>query len=172
MGFRYSLSQVSVIIGRNQASAEGGTSLNDEIRIDSNNKSMLSSISFSRNSERFSAEGDATGGYVINETLDPTGEVVISVRQFAPLVSSLTKVFNAYDSSAISEGVEGYGYDTTNHGALSIVVMYNGKKVAVANGCFLNMPEHAFEEEAGDRDFTFVAGELFYELVEDAGRII
>jgi hypothetical protein len=155
MGFRYSLAQVRIEIGR-------GT---DNPISFGGNKSMLGSITLSRSQERFSVEGDATGGYVINETLDPTGEVTISIRQFAELSNTLTNIFNSYDDD------NAYGALSPNQGAINITVFYRDKIVGTANGCFLNMPEYAFEEEAGDRDFTFVAGEVLYEVIKDAGQI-
>lgn len=156
MGFRYNLAQVVINIGR------GG----DTPIIFGGNKSMLGSITLSRANERFSAEGDATGGFIINENLDKTGEVTISIRQFAPLVNTLTNVFNSYDDGG------DYAINTTNAGALTITVMYHGETVAVAKGAFLNMSELGFEEEAGDRDFTFVAGEVEFETIPEAGRIV
>lgn len=158
MGFRYSLAQVSIEISRGTepAISFGG------------NKSMLGSITMSRSNDRFAVEGDATGGYVVNETLDATGDVAISIRQFASLSNTLTKIFNAYDIDSAG----GHGALSANKGAVSIKVFYRGALVASANGCFINMPEYAFEEEAGDRDFSFVAGEVLYEQVTDAGQIV
>lgn len=155
MGFRYSLSQVRIEIGRGTESpiSFGG------------NKSMLGSITLARSQERFSAEGDATGGYVINENLDPTGTVTISIRQFADLANTLTDIFNSYDDN------NAYGPQSKNQGAINITVFYREEVVATVNGAFLNMTELAFEEEAGDRDFEFVAGEVLYEVITDAGQI-
>lgn len=148
--FRYALAQVRIEIkqGSTTIASFGG------------NKSMLGSVTFSRSTERFSVAGDPTGGYVVNETLDSTGEVVISVKQFIALVDTLTNIFNKYD-----QDTDGYGISSKDQGALTISAYYRGKIVAIAKGCFLNMPELAFEEEAGDREFTFVAGEVKYEPI-------
>lgn len=156
MGFRYSLAQVRIEIGRSRDSnpiSFGGQ------------KSMLGSVTFSRANDRFTAEGDPTGGYIINENLDATGEVVISIRQFASLVNTLTNIFNSYDDD------NAYGALSDNQGSVNITVYYRNKIVGNAKGCYLNMPEHAFEEEAGDRDFSFVAGEVNFEPIQDAGSI-
>ena len=146
--FRYSLAQVRVDITRkgNSTISFGG------------NKSMLGSITFSRSTERFSVTGDATGGYIVNENLDATGEVTISIRQFAPLVRTLTNLFNSYDQG------EGYGIGSKDQGAVTITAYYGDKKAAIAKGCFLNMSELVFGEEAEDRDFTFIAGEVNFEI--------
>lgn len=156
MGFRYSLAQVEIEIGRGneQPISFGG------------NKSMLGSVTFSRANDRFSAEGDATGGYVINESLDATGEVTISIRQFATLVSTLTTIFNSYNEGGIYES------GSENSGALTITVFYQRRVVATAKGAFLNMAEIGFEEEAGDRDFTFVAGDVQFKTNTSIGKIV
>lgn len=176
MGFRYALDRVTVTISRGTkttTNTEGTTTTSDnEIAVIGGNKSMVGSITLSRATERFSAEGDATGGYVINETKDTTGEVVLSLRQFAPRVKTLTEIFNKYDIDSGSFEYAGYGLDSENQGAVSMVVKFNNAVVAYAKGCFLNMPEMSFEEEASDRDFTFVAGEVFFEANFEIGTIV
>lgn len=154
MGIRYNFTQVKVEIMR-------GSEL---VASFGENKSMVGSITFSRANDRFSVEGDSTGGYIVNETLDKTGEVVISIRQFAPLVKSLTSLFKKYDTDS-------FGWDSNNQGAVTITASFQGKKIAVATGAFLNMAELAYEEEASDRDFTFVAGEVNFEEIPAMRKI-
>lgn len=155
MGYRYSLAYVTVSVSRNKS----------EVARFGGQGSMIGSISIERSTERFSVDADATGGAVVNETLDKSGTVSLNIKQFAPLVTTLTNIFNKYDTNDSS----GYGPNSSNGGALDIVVSYNGKTVAQAKGCFLNMPELSFEEEAGDRDFSLVACEVNYEINGTAG---
>ena len=83
-GYRYSLALVQVRLKINGY----------EPKIFGGQGAMIGSITLSRKNDRFSAEGDATGGFVINESLDKTGTCVISIKQFAPLVSTLTNLRN------------------------------------------------------------------------------
>lgn len=150
MGYRYSLAYVTVTLSRN----------NTEVARFGGQGAMIGSISVERSNDRFSLDADATGGVVVNETLDKSGTVTINIKQFASLVSTLTNLFNKYDTNDSS----GYGPNSSNGGALDIVISYNSKLVAQAKGCFLNMPELTFEEESGDRDFSFISCEVDYEI--------
>lgn len=169
-GYRYSLALVSAVItfpGASKPVRFGGQG------------SMIGSITLSRKNDRFSSEGDATGGFVINETLDKTGTCVISIKQFAPLVSTLTNLFNKYDNaysnyeSAVivpNEGeVEATSafYSDFSEDSTSIELYYNGKLIGRASYCYLNMPELTMEEENGSRDFTFECGSVDFDMLDD-----
>ena len=160
-GYKYSLSTVSVII----------TSGNKQYRFGGQG-SMIGTVSMARKNDRFSAEGDATGGYVINESLDATGTCTISIKQFAPLVDTLTNLFNSYASSG--ENVYGEATNSaplTGDGAVSIQLFYNGTSVGKAEGCYLNMPELSFEEDNGTRDFTFECGKVTFEMLSNRNAL-
>ncbi len=172
-GYRYSLALCQVnITYKGSTKAFGGQG------------KMIGSISVSRKNDRFSAEGDATGGFVINESLDVTGTCTISIKQFAPLVSTLTNMFNDYetefsnelssyqlensaDSSdlTISDDVN----DTLGNSA-KIQIYYMGNIVATCEGCYLNMPELNLEEENGTRDFVFECGSVKFEALDSKER--
>lgn len=157
-GYKYSLSQVSVVI-----TFPGAT---NPIRFGGQG-SMLGSVTLTRKNDRFSAEGDATGGYVVNETLDKTGTCVISIKQFAPLVDTLTSLFNKYDANN-SENVIGTEVTGSLVGSYEdlqtkIDIYYAGNIIGKAEGCYLNMTDLALEEENGDREFTFECGSVEFE---------
>lgn len=161
-GYRYSLALVKAVItipGYNPKSFGG-------------QGSMIGSVTVSRKNDRFSAEGDATGGYVINETLDSTGTCVISIKQFAPLVSTLTNLFNRYDngySGSLEEVADSTNFvaeETLNQSA-TIQLYYMGNLVANCEGCYLNMAELPMEEENGSRDFTFECGSVKFETLDN-----
>lgn len=149
MGYRYSLAYVTVTISRG----------NSVIASFGGQGSMIGSISVQREGDRFSVDGDATGGAVVNENLSKIGSVSLEIKQCAPLVETLTNLFNSYDDSSTS----GYGPSSSNGGAVNIALSYNNKLVSQAKGCYLNMPELSYQDEAQDREFSFVACEVDYE---------
>lgn len=156
-GYRYSLAHVKVQL-----------TINNVTRSFGGQGSMIGSITLSRKNERFSSEGDPTGGYVVNETLDKTGTCVISIKQFAPLVSTLTNIFNGYDVATGFEFGEGnLTGENTLTDSTTINVYYMGALVATAKGCYLNMPELTMEEENGSRDFTFECGEVDFQMLDN-----
>ena len=166
-GYRYSLSALSVVITFPK-SVQDLLGTNTPVRFGGQG-SMIGNVSMARKNERFSAEGDATGGYAINETLDKTGTCTISIKQFAPLVSTLTTLFRKYDDDLNdAENINSYipleGGEV--FGSCSIELYYAGNLVASAQGCFLNMPELPFEEENGSRDFTFECGAVDFEVLD------
>ena len=160
-GYRYSLALVSVVMkfpNKTTPVRFGGQG------------SMIGNVTLSRKNDRFSAEGDATGGFVINETLDKTGTCVISIKQFAPLVSTLTNLFNQYDSdSANYESVEPGTVPTSENltSSTTIELYYAGVLVGTAQGCYLNMPELPLEEENSSRDFSFECGVVDFNMLNN-----
>lgn len=165
-GYRYSLALVKAVITiPNHSPKEFG-----------GQGSMIGSVTVSRKNDRFSAEGDATGGFVINETLDSTGTCVISIKQFAPLVSTLTNLFQAYDleyqndniDNSDQEATTNLNLDNTLNNSASIQLYYMGTLVASCEGCYLNMPELTMEEENGSRDFTFECGSVKFETLDNS----
>lgn len=174
-GYRYSLAQVSVgITFPHQTTAHrfGGQG------------EMIGSITVSRKNDRFSAEGDATGGFVVNESLDKTGTLTISIKQFAPLVSTLTNLFNMYDDGFSYDAVEVSGnteeeeiaidtlsMEDTMRDTTSIDLYYMGKLIVSCKGCYLNMPELPLEEENGTRDFTFECGEINFSMLDNSKAV-
>ena len=160
-GYRYSLALVSVAIkfpDKETPVRFGGQG------------SMIGSITLARKNDRFSAEGDATGGFVINESLDRTGTCVLSIKQFAPLVSTLTDLFNKYDDAynqyeSVAPGATTASMNLTS--STSIELYYNGILIGQAQGCYLNMPELGLEEENGSRDFTFECGVVNFDLLDN-----
>ncbi len=176
-GYRYSLASVSVVITFPKSVVTG----TGEEEITANRPyrfggqgSMIGTISLARNNDRFSADGDATGGFAINENLDATGTVTISIKQFAPLVSTLTSLFNKYDSDLDNsestyvdpeKGTIGFNGDLLS--STTIEVYYAGTLIGSAKGCYLNMPELSLEEENSSRDFTFVSGAISFEAINN-----
>ena len=167
-GYKYSLAQVKVSI------SVGGTT-----KSFGGQGSMIGSITLSRKNDRFSAEGDATGGFVINETLDATGTCTISIKQFAPLVSTLTNLFNNYDTyyggakwDSVNSSLEtnntvfDISSNLEDNDAMSISVYYGTRLIASCKGCYLNMPELSLEEENGSRDFSIECGQVNFELLD------
>lgn len=159
-GYKYSLALVKAVI----------TIPGIGVKTFGGQGSMIGNITLSRKNDRFSAEGDATGGYVINETLDGTGTCTISIKQFAPLVNTLINCFNNYDTNIAQDVIdinEEGEFSSTAGTASSIELYYGGMLVGKAEGCYLNMPELAFEEENGNRDFTFECGHVSFELLNN-----
>lgn len=161
-GYKYSLAKVKIAMSVPTEDNQNPITFGGQ-------GSMIGSITISRKSERFSAEGDATGGFVVNENLDKTGTCVLSIKQFAPLVNTLTNIFNAYDDASV-ELENGIDMDAQSQ-AISIKVFYEGALLAECNFCFLNMPELPFEEENGTRDFSFECGEVNLELKDYASLV-
>ena len=174
-GYRYSLALFQVNVTRKdyQTKSFGGQG------------KMIGSISISRKNDRFSAEGDATGGFVINENLDATGTCTINIKQFAPLVSTLTNLFNSYNDYYKDHGLAETGNTGTfkvitselsSEGTLfdstKIEVYYMGRLVATCEGCYLNMPEFNANEENDSRDFTFECGTVNFEALENTNNLI
>lgn len=176
-GYRYSLASVKVVISfSNGYKANFG-----------GQGSMIGSVTLARKTERFSSEGDATGGFVINETLDRTGTCTISIKQFAPLVSTLTNLFATYDLSSNGDSVtdivggitnygntenrEGFDASITLEGAVNIDLYYMGTLIGHCGSCYLNMPDLELEEDNGTRDFVFECGEVTFEMMDNKQAI-
>lgn len=169
-GYRYSLALFQVNVTRKgyQTKSFGGQG------------KMIGSISISRKNDRFSAEGDATGGYVINENLDATGTCTINIKQFAPLVSTLTNLFNSYNDYYNTKGLDenfeiitaNLSGDDTLFDSTKIEVYYMGRLVATCEGCYLNMPEFNANEENDSRDFAFECGTVNFEALDNTNNLI
>ena len=86
----------------------------------------------------------------------------------------LKKVYNEIKNSYTDttyENFENLNVETapdTLKDACSIKLYYAGKLIAVAEACYLNMPELAHEEENGSRDFTFVCGGIDYKVFDNS----
>lgn len=66
--------------------------------------SMMDSITISRPTEVYTTEGDPTGGYVHNKSLNKTGTVSLTLNQLSKQISTLTTLLGIYTNADVEKG--------------------------------------------------------------------
>ena len=116
--------------------------------------SFLGSITAKRNEDVWRTEGDPTGSWVHNKSLDRTGEISLEIMQVSDEVIRLSIICNAFQS--IQEGIPGLGITITS-------AADNNNIVATAHDCYITkVPDHDFGESAKTFTFNFTCGRIMF----------
>ena len=119
--------------------------------------SFLDSISLTRRNDTFSTEGDATGSWVHNKSLNRTGSVTININQISTdviILSTICKAFENTTDKAFRKGMR-----------ISVSPSYNPNLVvAEAYDCFVAKQEdQILGSTASNQNWQFTSGRVeFY----------
>lgn len=113
--------------------------------------SMVGSIKLSLSKDLWSTEGDATGGYTHNQSLDRTGTCTIDIKQVADSIAKFIRLCNCFYKSSITASTGLYLELKDNEGNI----------VATCNDCYITkIADQEFTDTAGDQTWTFTCGKI------------
>lgn len=116
-------------------------------------ESYLNSVSAENTTNMWSTEGDATGSWVHNKSLDRTGTVTIDINQMSPQIANLVQILNAF-----------YDSESDNVTGMKLVLQdRNMKNVFEANDCYIQkIPSQAFGQTAATQSWVITCGQLTF----------
>lgn len=121
-----------------------------------NEGSFVGSIKVSRKEDLWDTQGDATGSWVHNKSLNRTGNVEIDITQVSDDIIKLSMICNAYES--IQGAVGGLTIEVKNAYNLEL------PSIAVCSDCLINkIPDQNLGEKAEQQNWSFTCGRVqFY----------
>ena len=161
---RYSLADHIVVItlpDDNQEVLErSGLKANAPITIggpgqNGNEGSFVGSIKVSRKEDLWDTQGDPTGSWVHNKSLNRTGNVDIDINQISDDVIRLSMICNAYE--AIQGAVGGLTIEVINAFNLDL------PSIAVCSDCLITkIPDQNLGEKAEEQGWSFTCGRVMF----------
>jgi len=113
--------------------------------------SMVGSIKIALAKDLWETEGDSTGGYVHNQSLDRTGTCEVSLKQVADAVAKFIRLCNCFYKSDVNYSTGLYLELKDNEGNI----------VATCKDCYISkIPDQEFADKAGDQTWTFTCGKV------------
>lgn len=111
--------------------------------------SFIGQIAVSRNAEMWTTEGDVTGSWVHNKSLNKTGTISMQIRQISDDVIRLFDIARTYENS-----------DSSEIGA-TITISRGTDTVLVGNDCYLTkMPDQVFGDAAEMQTWVWTCGQI------------
>lgn len=111
--------------------------------------SFLGEIAVSRSRDTWTTEGDVTGSWVHNKSLDRTGTVTLNLRQISDDVVRLQMLANAFE---LNDSV-----------GCQIIVFSKDTPVAQADDCYISkIPDQSFGDSAAMQSWGWTAGRVTF----------
>lgn len=99
----------------------------------------------------YSTEGDNTGSWVHNKTLNKTGTVSLSINQLSPQIKTFITICNIY-------------YKHANNTGMTITIKDRGNNIiTTANDCYIQgIPRQSLGATASMQSWVFTCGEIIF----------
>lgn len=98
----------------------------------------------------YTVQGDATGGYIHEKSINRSGNVSLTLNILAPQVKTLLKFANTYYNQNVSD--EAFTMKLTNLQSTTLVT---------CNAClFADIPQSSFSASAPTQTWNFACGEI------------
>lgn len=111
--------------------------------------SMIGNISVARANDTWRTEGDATGSWVHNKSLDRTGNVTLNIRQVSDDIIRLQMLAQIYEAEDFP--------------GCKIEVYCGDLVVARAEDCYITrIPEQAFGDTAAMQSWSWTSGRVTF----------
>lgn len=133
----------AVIGGEIESLKFGGTGNNQS-------GSFIGQITVTRNVDTWSTEGDATGSWVHNKSLNKTGTVSLQIRQISDDIIKLITLARLYENSDPEEGC--------------LITIYRGDKIIeTCTDCYLTkVPDQVMGDTAEMQTWQWTCGKIEY----------
>ena len=159
---RYSLADHTVKITLPENLRVGGVDLGGRVLTsggpgqNGQDGSFTGSITVRRANPTWNTEGDPTGSWVHNKTLNRTGSVELSLRQVSDDIIRLQMLASIFESD--QNGTRG----------CLIEVYSTDKTVAKAEDCYITqVPDQVFGESAENQSWTWTSGRVTFPQTTD-----
>lgn len=111
--------------------------------------SFIGQIAVSRNSEMWTTEGDVTGSWVHNKSLNKTGTISMQIRQISDDIIRLFDIARTYEGS-----------DSSEIGA-TITISRGTQTVLTGKDCYLTkMADQTFGDAAEMQTWVWTCGQI------------